>query len=85
MTNETFVYNKGKRTSTFIYDKGKKSSGFTFNKGKKASNFSVNTAAGFPSWNQTVDDTSQDFYRTWDWVFMSKGYETISENWEDFG
>ena len=38
-----------------------------------------------PSWNQTVDDTSQDFYRTWDWVFMSKGFDAITENWEDFG
>ena len=85
MTNETFVYNKGKKTAQFTYDKGKKSSDFVFSKGEKASIFSVNTTVSLPSWNRTVDDTSQDFYRTWDWVFMSKGYETISENWEDFG
>ena len=86
MGGEKFTYSIGKKTGTWAYQKAIKGATWSFITSQKAGNaYTVNLGQKAPSWNQSTDERSSDWVRTWDWVFLTSSWSDLSsENWEDW-
>ena len=88
MGGEKFTYLSKDKVPTWKYDTSISSHTFEVNTSQKSQSFIHGTGISAPSWNQTIDDTSEDWVRTWDWVFMTTTWDSLAldnDNWEDWG
>ena len=87
MGGERFITKSGVKDNSWEYSKSFKGSTWRYSNNKKSSGFSLSTGITAPSWNQKIDDTSEDWTKTWDWVFMTTYWENLdieTGNWEDW-
>ena len=87
MGGEKFTFSKGKKPSTWTRSTDIKSASWSINTAQNTNSFVTGLGISAPTWNQTIDDTSEDWGKPWDWVFLTTTWENLNTetgNWEDW-